>query len=84
MDGLCLEGAPLMISNGHRLRREPHRESLPGIRLKIKDLCDAVPKVLVLCHAPHHRHDGLVHWYHGLALLGVVGPSGSGGGGGDH
>ena len=50
-----------MLGNGHRLRREPHTESLPGIRLHIKDLGDAVPKVLVLCHAPHHGDDGLVH-----------------------
>ena len=73
-----------MIGNGHRLRCEPHTESLPGIRLNIKDLGDAVPKVLVLCHAPHHHHDGLIHWCHSQAILGAAGPSGGGGGGGDH
>ena len=70
-----------MLGNGHRLGRELHTESLPGIYLNIKDLGDAVPKVLVLCHAPHHCDDGLVHWGHGPAPLGTAGLSGVGGGG---
>ena len=49
-----------MIQNGHRLHREPHTESLLGIRLNIKDLGDVVPKVMVLCQAAHHLDDGLV------------------------
>ena len=69
-----------MLANGHCLRREEHTESLPGIGLKIKDLGDAVPKVLVLCKAPHHRDDGLVHWGHSPAPLGMAGPSRGGGG----
>ena len=60
MDDLCLEGTPPMSRNDHRLRRKPHRESLAGIGLNIKDLGDAVTKVLVLCKAHHHRDDGLV------------------------
>ena len=64
-----------MLGNGHRLRREPHTESLPGIRLNIKDLGDAVPKVRILCKALHHRDDGLVHWGHVPAPLGMAGPS---------
>ena len=39
---------------------------------------------LVLCYAPHLRHDGLIHWCHGPALLGAAGLSGGGGGVGDH
>ena len=70
-----------MLRNGHCLRREPHTESLPGIRLNIKDLGDAVPKVLVLCKAPHHRDDGLVHWGHVPAPFSSGGPSVVSGGG---
>ena len=70
-----------MIGNGHRLRREPHTENLPGIGLNIKDLGDAVMKVLVLCHAPHNGYDGLIHWGHGPAPLVTAGPSEGGGGG---
>ena len=69
-----------MLGNGHRLRHEPHTESLPGIRLNIKDLGDTVPKVLVLCKAPPHHDDGLVYWGHGPAPLGTVGPWGVCGG----
>ena len=70
-----LERIPLMIRNGHRLQSEPHTESLPGIRLHMKDLGDTGPQVLGLCHGVHHCHDDLVHWCHGPALLGTAGPS---------
>ena len=81
MDGLCLEGAPPMLMNGHCLGREPHTESLPVIGLNIKDLSDAVLKVLVLCHAPHHGDDVPIHWGDGPAPLSMAGLSGVGGGG---
>ena len=70
-----------MLRNGHRLRHDPHTMSLPGIGLNIMDLGDTVTKVLVLCKAPHHRDDGLIHWGHGPAPLVMAGPSGGGGGG---
>ena len=57
-----------------------HTESLPGIRLNITDLSDAILKVLVLCKAPYHRDDGLIHWGHGPAPLCMAGPSGGSGG----
>ena len=69
-----------MLWNGHRLRREPHTESLCGIRLNIKDFGNAALKVLVLCQALHHCDDGLVHWGHVPALPGMAGPSRGGGG----
>ena len=49
-----------MLGNSDRLRYESHTERLPGMCLNIKDLGDTVPKVMVLCQAPHHRDDGLV------------------------
>ena len=57
-----------------------HKQKPYGVRLDIEDLSDAGPQVLGLCHGVHHRHDGLVHWCHGPALLDTAGSSGGGGG----
>ena len=70
-----LEGVPPWIRNGQCLGQEPQHNGLLGLHRHIKDIADALLKVLVFGQVAHHHQDGLIHWCQGPgALLGMARP----------